>query len=247
MRLTDRVYLVGSGSNGFSITHDSDCHVYLVDGRSELALVDAGGGPGVPQILQNVRASGFDLTGIRYLLLTHTHADHAGGSARMRTQMEGLQVLASKHCARFLIEGDEKAISLDLGKKGGYYAPDYRFEPCPVDVELVDGQVLQVGDLRIRVVDTPGHCVGHLCFVMEDRGFTYLFAGDTVFFGGRILLQSIWDCDLQAHIRSLRKLVELPVDVFLPGHNAFSLRDGKRHLTAATAFLDRALVPPSLF
>ena len=247
MQLTDRVHLVGSGSNGFSMSHDSDCHVYLVDGGSELALIDGGAGLGVPEILQNVRSSGFNLDKIHYLLLTHTHADHAGGSASMRSQMEGLRVFASRDSARFLADGDEKAISLDLGKKGGYYAPEYRFEPCPVDVELVEGQLLQVGDLRIRVVDTPGHCVGHLCYVMEDRGLTYLFAGDAVFFGGRILLQNIWDCDLQAHIRSLRKLAELPVDVFLPGHSAFSLRDGKRHLTAATGFLDKALVPPSLF
>jgi hypothetical protein len=39
MQLTRRVYLVGSGSTGLSLTHDSDCHVYLIDGGTELAVV----------------------------------------------------------------------------------------------------------------------------------------------------------------------------------------------------------------
>jgi len=46
MRITDRVYLVGSGSSGFSLTFHSDSHVYLIDGGNQLALVDAGTGPG---------------------------------------------------------------------------------------------------------------------------------------------------------------------------------------------------------
>jgi hydroxyacylglutathione hydrolase len=44
MRLTDRVGLVGWGANGFDLTHPLDCHVYLLHGGSELALIDAGAG-----------------------------------------------------------------------------------------------------------------------------------------------------------------------------------------------------------
>ena len=46
MQLTERVYLVGSGASGFSLTHHSDCHIYLIDGGSESALIDAGTGLG---------------------------------------------------------------------------------------------------------------------------------------------------------------------------------------------------------
>lgn len=247
MQLTEHVYLVGSGSNGFGLSHDSDCHVYLIDGGSALALIDAGAGPGVPEIIANVRRHGFDPQRIRSLLLTHIHADHAGGAAALRVAIPHLGVLVSRAVAPYLREGNEKAISLDLGKKAGYYAPAYVFQPCPVDVELKEGDEIRVGNLSLQVLDTPGHAVGHVAYLMQDEGKTFLFSGDNLFFGGKILLQSIWDCDLQAHIATLRKLGALPVDVFLPGHLSFSLRNGKRQFEIALDLLDRCLVPPSIF
>ncbi len=247
MKLTDRVYLVGSGGMGFSMTDPYDCHIYLLDGGSELALIDVGAGMGVPEILANVRAEGFDPANIRHLFLTHAHGDHAGGAARMRAAIgSDPKVYLHKDSADFLRNGDEEAISLTFAKKIGLYPADYRFEPCPVDVELEDGQRLQVGDLELEVLDTPGHCVGHASFVMRYDGRTYLFAGDLVFFGGRILLQNIYDCDLQAHIASLKKLENLGVDVFLPGHVTLSLKDGQRHIDAALRYINGGLVPPNL-
>lgn len=245
MQLTERVYLVGSGSVGFSMTHSSDCHIYLIDGGDELALIDAGTGLGKDEILELIQGHGFSLDDVHYLFLTHFHADHAGGAAGLRAAIPNLKVLAAADLAYALREGDEDAISLTLGKQGGYYEPEYRFEPCPVDVELVDGQVVQVGDLTIRALETPGHSAGHLVFVMEADGKTHLFAGDLLFFGGKILLQSIPDCDLQAHLRSIRKLSDLGVDVFLPGHGCPSMSDGQRHIEEAIGCMDRCLVPPS--
>jgi len=124
--------------------------------------------------------------------------------------------------------------------------PDYRFEPCPVDVKLVDGHATPVGDVEIRAIDTPGHCAGHMCFTMEQGGRTTLFSGDNVFSGGKILLQPLPDCDLQAHLRSIEKLVDLGVEVFLPGHGSISLKDGQRHIDEAMSWTKRGLVPPSL-
>jgi hydroxyacylglutathione hydrolase len=245
MQLTERLYLVGSGSAGINISHDSDCHIYLIDGGSELALVDAGTGLGVVETLDNVRAHGFAPEDIRYLFLTHVHADHAGGSAGLRQAIPGLKLLVDKAVADFVRRGDEKGISLDMGKKGGYYAPEYRFEPCPVDVELIDGQMVPVGDLNIKVLAVPGHSSGHIALVMQDAGLTYLICGDALFYGGKILLQSIWDCDLQQHLRSIYKMAGLGVDVFLPGHGCFSLRNGQRHIDAAIGWCERCLVPPS--
>ena len=245
MKLTERIYLVGSGSQGFSLTDDYDCHVYLLDGGEELALIDAGAGMGVAQIVQNIHEDGFDPIHVRHLLLTHAHGDHAGGAAKLVSALGDPHVYMNADCAPFLRAGDERAISLSDAKRVGLYPDDYRFEPCPVDTELVEGQIVSVGDLQIQTLATPGHSRGHTSFLMEHAGRKVLFAGDLVFFGGRVLLQNTWDCDLQAHLASLAKLRDAGIDVLLPGHRTFSLKDGQRHIDAALKIADGLLVPPN--
>src|SRR5262247_3518580 len=112
MKIADRIHLVGSGQLGFSLTDDFDCHVYLLDGGSECALIDAGGGRDLNAILAQIEADGLDPRQVRKLLLTHAHADHAAGGAGLRERLD-LDVLASPTAARYVREGDERAISLD--------------------------------------------------------------------------------------------------------------------------------------
>ena len=99
MKLTDRVFLVGSGKCGFSITNDFDCHTYLIDGGSELALIDTGAGLQTERILAHVEADGFDPTRIGHLLLTHAHADHAGGASALRKQVNAALALHTDEAA----------------------------------------------------------------------------------------------------------------------------------------------------
>lgn len=246
MRLIDRVHLVGSGSFGFDLTDPYDCHVYLLDGKSELALVDVGAGMGAEAILENVKADGFDPRRIRYLILTHAHGDHAGGATRMRGLIGEPAVCVSRDRAQALREADESAVSLDVAKTVGIYPPTYTLEPCEVDVELVHGETLTVGDLNLGVLDTPGHADGHVSLLLDHAGQRSLFAGDVIFFGGKILLQAIHDCRLDAQIRSLRSLRELHIDALLPGHLTLSLGDGQRHIERANEVLDRLLIPEQM-
>jgi glyoxylase-like metal-dependent hydrolase (beta-lactamase superfamily II) len=76
MRLTQDVLLVGGGNFGFNLSHHLDCHVYLIDGGDELALVDTGigGHHGESEtILKNIKTDGVDVSKISTLLLTHYH------------------------------------------------------------------------------------------------------------------------------------------------------------------------------
>jgi hydroxyacylglutathione hydrolase len=245
MKLSDRIYLVGSGGQGFNLTDDFDCHIYLLDGGDELALIDAGAGMGVPQIVENIRSHGFEPAQVGHLLLTHAHGDHAGGAAKMAAALGYPRVYMHKDCAPFLIEGDETAISLAPAKRVGLYPQVYRFEPCNVDVSLEDGDTITVGDLVLQTVSTPGHSKGHISFLFEHDGRTDFFGGDLVFFGGKILLQNAWDCDMQAHLKSLKRFRDAEIDGFFPGHLTFCLNNGQRHIDAAVSIVDGLLVPPN--
>jgi glyoxylase-like metal-dependent hydrolase (beta-lactamase superfamily II) len=246
VRLGEHVYLVGSGTQGFDLTDPYDCHVYLIDGGSELALIDVGAGMGAAAIIENVKRDGFDPARIRHVILTHGHGDHAGGAARVRSMLGEPSIYASGGIADALRRADEKAISLEAAKLAGIYPMDYRMEPCSIDHELEEGATISVGDLVLTALDTPGHSDGHVSLLMEDSGHRMLFAGDVIFFGGKVLLQNIHDCRLDALINSLRKLRQLDVTSLLPGHLTLSLKDGQRHIERANQALDRLLIPEGI-
>lgn len=242
MKIAKRIYLVGSGRMGFDLTEAYDCHVYLIDGGEEYVLIDAGAGRDPQQIIDQIVEDGLDVSRVRHLLLTHAHADHAGGAAALRERL-GLRVVASKEAAAMVRSGDEKAISLDAARRFGSYPTDYRFQACPVDGELEDGERYPVGNLELVAIGTPGHAIGQLSFILRESDTVSVFCGDTLFAGGRILLQDTWDCSVQDSCRSIERLEELNIDGFYPGHLTFSVQRGRHHVGLAMDKI-RQLLPP---
>ena len=248
MRITDEVYVVGGGvANAFGLSDDPDCHIYLVDGGDELALIDCGmaSGDSLERILGNVRAEGLDPGKITKVIVTHYHMDHAGGAARFRERL-GVEVVAPADAAPALRTGDERAVALDMAKAAGFYAADYRFEPVEVAHEVREGDRIPVGRLELEVIETPGHCDGHVSLLLRGRERRYLFAGDAVFSGGRVVLQNIHDCSIQKSAESIAKLARLEFDALLPGHAAICLDGGMRHVAIANAACQSLFVPKNL-
>lgn len=237
---------MASGSGGFDLTDPFDCHVYLLDGGDEAALIDAGIGASAEAILAAVDAAGVERERVRHLLLTHAHPDHAGGAAALKRLLPNLLVVASPHVARVVAEGDEMAMSLEPGKRAGFYPPDYRFEPCPVDGVLRADDGVAVGGLRLTALDTPGHSAGHLAFIGRIGGRTACFCGDLLFYGGLISLEANLDCSLQQYAASVERLAPAGIDALLPGHHAVSLRRGQRHVETARRRFANGFVPPSI-
>lgn len=245
MKLTDQVYLVGSGKFGFELSNDFDCHVFLLDGGSEAALIDAGVGLEVGTVLENIRATGVAPSRIRKIILTHAHADHMGGAGQLRAALDA-QVLAPWEAAPWIRAADEQAVSLELAKRAGYYPEDYRLQGSEVDVELREGDLIPVGDLELRVIETPGHCRGHCSYFVQTPTRTLFFGGDLVFYGGTIILQNIPDCSIQEYANSLFKLEGLGVNALLCGHMTLPLRNGQRHIDLAIQAFKGLMVPKNL-
>ena len=107
MRLTEEVYLVGSGRLGFSLTDPLDCHVYAVDGGAEIALIDTGVGRAPEVLLANLRADGLDPARVRAIIATHAHGDHGGGLARLR-ELTVARVYVPPEAAAWVEAADEE-------------------------------------------------------------------------------------------------------------------------------------------
>ena len=257
MQLTNIVHLVGSGQSGFSLTDPLDCHVYLLDGGSELALIDTGVGRDTPAIAAQIEATDFDSRDISKIFVTHLHLDHAGGAAELQ-QLCGAEIVASQDVAGWLETGDEEAASLVAARKTGMYPLENRLRPVASATAAADGDVSNVGSLTVTVLKADGHSRGHLAFLIDEGAqredgakrevgeHRALFSGDALFFGGRIVLQNIWDCSLEESIATVKRFAELEFTQLFPGHGSFSLQDGKRHVDAAMSYITQLLPPPQL-
>lgn len=248
MRLTSNVYLVGGGPfSGFGLTPDADAHTYLIDGGSELALIDCGLGldAGFAALTANIRGAGFDPADIGRAFVTHYHGDHAGG-ARKVAENFGASIAISADAADAMATGDEEATSLSAAKEVGVFPEEARLAPTPVDNPLADGDEFGVGDATVRFIATPGHCAGHGSYLLTDVEAPALFAGDAVFWAGKILLQSVPDCDLQASNASIQRLAELEYEAFLPGHGSIAVSGGAIHPQMAATEIGNLAVPKSI-
>ena len=146
------------------------------------------------------------------IVLTHAHFDHVGGAKGLR-DLSGAPVIAGAVDAPY-IDGSR---SLGPGHRG--------FDPCPVDQKVSDGDIVEVGAMKWRVIETPGHTRGSICLYLDPQygsdpeGVPVLISGDTLFAGthGRTDFEG---GDPVAMGKSLKKLVELPGETLvLPGHN----------------------------
>jgi glyoxylase-like metal-dependent hydrolase (beta-lactamase superfamily II) len=246
LQLIEDVHLVGGGAfSGMGLSSGGDCHVYLVDGGSELFLIDCGLGTSFEEIMSNVRADGFEPEQIKGLFLTHYHADHAGGASLFHERL-GLWVAAGSDAAAALEAGDETVTSLALARSAGIFPPEYKLRPCPVADPLEDGATREIGRLRLQFIATPGHCHGHGSYLLTGGARSVLFAGDSVFWAGQLLLQAVPDCDLQASLKSILKLEPLGFDAFLPGHGALTLSGGHQHVEAAAKTIRSLGIPRNL-
>jgi hydroxyacylglutathione hydrolase len=246
VQLTERVHLVASGWSGFGLTEQWDAHAFLIDGGESAALVDAGLGRGVDALLDRVAAAGVDPGSLRLLLLTHAHPDHCGGAAALTRRVPGLRVAASPQVAGWVAAGDAAAMSVEAGKRAEFYPRDFVPEPCPAPLTLDDGAAVEVGDVRVVAVATPGHAAGHTSYLLDDGGVRTLLGGDFVFSGGAISLLNTADCDLRSYVRSITRFRDAGIDALLPGHHSLSVSAGQRHLDAAIRRVDAGFGPPSI-
>ena len=80
----------------------------------------------------------------------------------------------------------------------------WRIDPPPPTDLLVDGDVVELGDRRLRVIHTPGHAPDHICLVDEAAGI--LFAQDQAYYGPQLICEE--GSDIEAYARSMRRLAD---------------------------------------
>ncbi len=246
MKINEHLYVVGGGDYGYNLSNRLDSNVFVLDTGDELWMIDAGFDGG-DRVLDNIRGDGLDPSKITRLFVTHYHADHAGALAHVREALDDhLQIAISQDAAEAVRTADEDVIGLRWAKSFNFYPPEFEWKPCEIDVELQHSQSFSVGDFELTAIDTRGHCHGHMNFLVTGGGRSYLFSGDHVFWGGKIILQNVADSSVQDYAASMNRLLEYDFQALMPGHLNFSLENGRRHVQQAADQFNRIGLPPSL-
>ena len=187
--------------------------VYLIEDET-LTLVDSGLPWDVRRIFSYVRSIGRDPDELDTIIMTHSHPDHAGGALAIKRRTRAKIVAHANDTRRHAGRG----VSLSyMGVFTSLRLPLPFLEYTPVSELATDGQVLPMLG-GIRVIHTPGHTPGSLCFFLEQRGI--LFSGDTLFSDGRRLSRSVpYPGSNGVHYRrSLETLTRLEFDTLCGGH-----------------------------
>lgn len=189
-----------------------NCSIIWCDDTMEGALVDPGGD--VEKILAAVEKLGVKLVKI---LLTHGHLDHAGGAADITEQL-GLPIIGPHVEDKFWLDQIEEHAA-QYGMAG--------LRCCAPDEWLTDGQVIEVGKQKLKVLHTPGHTPGHVVLYNEEHKVA--FVGD-VLFKGSIGRTDFPRGDMQTLLNSIsQKLWPLGNEVtFVPGHGPLSTFGAER-------------------
>lgn len=190
-----------------------NCYILWDSDTLEAFVIDPGGDG--PSIKQEVDSLGLK---VKYIINTHGHFDHVGADGELRTYYS-------------VPLGIHKA-DVPLLKNASGHAEIFgiKAEPQPSpDIFLTNNATLEAGSICLKVIHTPGHTPGGLCFYDEEEGF--LFSGDTLFAGsvGRTDLDGGSAKDLMNSIKT--RLLSLDDDVRVyPGHGAATtIGDERRH------------------
>src|SRR5699024_6502377 len=132
------------------------------------------------------------------------------------------------------------------GKESGLYPKSYKYQATKVDRVVKEGDYILVGDLKLTVINTPGHSNDHISFLMESGEVKYLFTGDLVFYEGKIATQNIYDCNVYEIGKSIQKLKQENIDVLLAGHDSIVLKKGQDHINMGINYYENSIIPPSI-
>jgi glyoxylase-like metal-dependent hydrolase (beta-lactamase superfamily II) len=182
---------------------DTNCYIIACPDTRRAAVIDPGAFS--PEEVQNILGL-LERDGLkaRCIINTHGHIDHIAGNRAVK-QATG---------APILVHADD-AGRLGDGQLNGSFLFGMDIQSPPADRLIRDGEDVELGRLKLRVLHTPGHTPGGVCLLVDG----VLFSGDTLFAG------SVGRTDLpggseKAIISSIRdKLMVLPEDTSVrPGH-----------------------------
>ncbi len=154
--------------------------IHLLIEGDQAAIIDTGVNSSVPGILSALQQYQLRPEQVTYIILTHIHLDHAGGTGELLQHLPNARVVVHPRGSRHLVDPG-KLIAGTIAVYGAEKAARLYGEIKPVPGErIIEAQhedSLTLNGRELLLLDTPGHALHHICIV--DRHTSHIFTGDT--------------------------------------------------------------------
>jgi len=181
----------------------TNCYIVACEESHEALIIDPGFAAGEGnKILNKIVECGLE---VKQILNTHGHVDHTSGN----------KVLKEFTKAEILIHRDDALMLIDPSKNLSNLLGNSVISP-EADRLVEDGDIVKVGNLKFRVLHTPGHTKGSISLFCEEE--KVVFTGDTLF-AGSIGRTDLPGSSFEEIMYSLKRLTGLPDETIVyPGH-----------------------------
>ncbi len=217
--------------------------VYLSLGEEGI-IIEGGTGPTSDIIVRQVDMLGIDPSKIRYMALTHTHADHVGAVPRLRRLWPHMRVLAGPVAAAFLKKENFLKEFLPVDRMIGdllIHRQDIMSHPSPIeaykfDVDRIieDGDSIDLGaGIVWHVYRTPGHSPCHMSFY-EENEHTMVIGDMTGYYDHeRDVFWPNYFASLGEYCNSIQRMASFPAARYLLSHNGVVEGNSGQHMQNA--------------
>jgi len=191
---------------------NANCYILADNESKEAVVIDPG--DFTDELIKVIQDG--EIKSVKYILLTHGHYDHILGVYDLK-QYTGAQVGININ--------DASCLENEHDSGAGHHFKEVQ-KSLKADFYLEDGMRLIFGKTELRVLFTPGHTPGGVCFISEHEH--KIFSGDTLFYHtiGRTDLPG---GNMTVMKNSLRRIIELKGDYSVfPGHDRSTSLDEER-------------------
>ena len=200
---------------------------FLIDDGKTSILYDSGFGFTGFEVAKNIK-NALGERELDYIFLTHSHYDHALGSAYISSVYKDANIVAGEYAAKIFQKVSAKNVMRDLDRKFARTCGVVDYEDLAdnlrVDISMTDGDCVRAGDMEFKVIHLPGHTrcsVGYYC--KEKK---LLLGSETVgVYGGGDIVVPSYLVGVEMTFDSIKKVKELDIDYVLTPHYGMLNRD----------------------
>lgn len=205
-------------SQGLYALKDKDVNVFIFRNRNDIIAIDSGY-KNTENITNELRKYNINENDISNVFITHLDLDHAGGiDNRCRKVFPNAKIYIGKI--------EEKYLKNELNRKQiGFFGLKSPIKLSNGYYLLEDKQIIHIGTIKLQAFLVPGHTLGHLWFLINDK---YLFTGDSIILvkGNGYSFYNQWNVNSSMNIKSIKKIKNIidinSIEIIITSHSGYT-------------------------